>query len=67
MVGFELGYVYGKVLCIVKLCVGLMWCCYGVDDLVGFVIDLENCYKGLCVLYKIKFGVFGCMCECVEV
>lgn len=29
-VGFEIGYVYGKLLCMVKFCVGLIWCCYGV-------------------------------------
>lgn len=43
-VGFELGQVYGKVLCIVKLCVGLMWCCYGVLDVVGMVVCFELWY-----------------------
>lgn len=31
------------------------------------VIDLELCYCGLWVLYKIKLGVLGCVWECVEV
>lgn len=66
-VGFEIGYVYVKVLCMVKICVGSIWCCYGVGDSVGFGVELENCYKGICMLYKMKFGVFGCICECLEV
>lgn len=41
-VGFESGYVYGKFMCIVKSCVGFIWCCYGVQDSVGMVIEIEK-------------------------
>lgn len=64
--GFETGHAYGKSLRTVKSCVGDSWCRYGVDDSVGFAIDLENRYKGLRAPHKIKFGVSGCTRECAE-
>ncbi len=64
--GFESGHAYGKSLRTVKSCVGSTWCRYGVDDSVGFAIDLENRYKGLRTPHKIKFGVSGCTRECAE-
>ena len=64
--GFETGHAYGKSLRTVKSCVGSTWCRYGVQDSVGFAIDLENRYKGLRTPHKIKFGVSGCTRECAE-
>ncbi len=64
--GFESGHAYGKSLRTVKSCVGSTWCRYGVDDSVGFAIELENRYKGLRTPHKIKFGVSGCTRECAE-
>ncbi|MFP5393479.1 MAG: nitrite reductase large subunit NirB [Gammaproteobacteria bacterium] len=64
--GFESGHAYGKSLRTVKSCVGSTWCRYGVDDSVGFAIELENRYKGLRAPHKIKFGVSGCTRECAE-
>lgn len=66
-VGFEIGYVYAKVLRMAKICVGSIWCRYGVGDSVGFGVELENRYKGIRTSYKMKFGVFGCIRECLEV
>ena len=45
--GFESGHAYGKALRTIKSCVGSTWCRYGVQDSVGFAIELENRYKGL--------------------
>lgn len=64
--GFETGHAYGKSLRTVKSCVGSNWCRYGVDDSMGFAIDLENRYKGLRAPHKIKFGVSSCTRECAE-
>ncbi|HEU4604240.1 MAG TPA: nitrite reductase large subunit NirB [Steroidobacteraceae bacterium] len=64
--GFESGHAYGKALRTVKSCVGSTWCRYGVQDSVGFAIELENRYKGLRAPHKIKFGVSGCTRECAE-
>jgi nitrite reductase (NADH) large subunit len=64
--GFESGHAYGKSLRTVKSCVGSTWCRYGVQDSVGFAIELENRYKGLRSPHKIKFGVSGCTRECAE-
>jgi nitrite reductase (NADH) large subunit len=64
--GFESGHAYGKALRTVKSCVGSTWCRYGVQDSVGFAIDLENRYKGLRAPHKIKFAVSGCTRECAE-
>ncbi|MGI2179624.1 nitrite reductase large subunit NirB [Shewanella frigidimarina] len=65
-VGFETGHAYGKSLRTVKSCVGSTWCRYGVQDAVGFAIDLENRYKGLRSPHKLKFAVSGCTRECAE-
>jgi nitrite reductase (NADH) large subunit len=64
--GFESGHAYGKSLRTVKSCVGSTWCRYGVQDSVGFAIDLENRYRGLRSPHKIKFAVSGCTRECAE-
>jgi nitrite reductase (NADH) large subunit len=64
--GFESGHAYGKSLRTVKSCVGSTWCRYGMDDSVGFAIELENRYKGLRSPHKIKFAVSGCTRECAE-
>jgi nitrite reductase (NADH) large subunit len=64
--GFESGHAYGKSLRTVKSCVGSTWCRYGVQDSVGFAIELENRYKGLRSPHKLKFGVSGCTRECAE-
>jgi nitrite reductase (NADH) large subunit len=64
--GFESGHAYGKSLRTVKSCVGSSWCRYGVQDSVGFAIELENRYKGLRSPHKIKFAVSGCTRECAE-
>ncbi len=64
--GFESGHAYGKALRTVKSCVGSSWCRYGVQDSVGFAIELENRYKGLRAPHKIKFAVSGCTRECAE-
>jgi nitrite reductase (NADH) large subunit len=64
--GFESGHAYGKSLRTVKSCVGSTWCRYGVQDSVGFAIDLETRYRGLRSPHKIKFGVSGCTRECAE-
>ena len=64
--GFESGHAYGKALRTVKSCVGSSWCRYGVQDSVGFAIDLENRYKGLRAPHKLKFAVSGCTRECAE-
>ncbi|GAL10027.1 nitrite reductase [NAD(P)H] large subunit [Vibrio astriarenae] len=64
--GFETGHAYGKSVRTVKSCVGSTWCRYGVDDSVGFAIDIENRYKGLRSPHKLKFAVSGCTRECAE-
>ena len=64
--GFESGHAYGKSVRTVKSCVGSSWCRYGVQDSVGFSIDLENRYKGLRSPHKLKFAVSGCTRECAE-
>ena len=64
--GFESGHAYGKALRTVKSCVGSTWCRYGVQDSVGFAIEIENRYKGLRSPHKIKFAVSGCTRECAE-
>jgi nitrite reductase (NADH) large subunit len=46
--------------------VGSTWCRYGVQDSVGFAIEIENRYKGLRSPHKIKFAVSGCTRECAE-
>lgn len=58
--GFETGHAYGKSVRTVKSCVGSTWCRYGVDDSVGFAINIENRYKGLRSPHKLKFAVSGC-------
>ncbi len=64
--GFESGHAYGKAVRTVKSCVGSTWCRYGVQDSVGFAIEVENRYKGLRAPHKIKFAVSGCTRECAE-
>ncbi|PCJ42782.1 MAG: nitrite reductase (NAD(P)H) [SAR86 cluster bacterium] len=64
--GFETGHAYGKSVRTVKSCVGNSWCRYGVDDSVGFAIDIEERYKGLRSPHKLKFAVSGCTRECAE-
>ncbi len=64
--GFESGHAYGKALRTVKSCVGSTWCRYGVQDAVGFAIQIENRYKGLRAPHKLKSAVSGCVRECAE-
>ncbi|GFE87945.1 nitrite reductase large subunit NirB [Steroidobacter agaridevorans] len=64
--GFESGHAYGKSVRTVKSCVGSTWCRYGVQDSVGYAIDIENRYKGLRSPHKLKFAVSGCTRECAE-
>jgi nitrite reductase (NADH) large subunit len=64
--GFESGHAYGKSVRTVKSCVGSTWCRYGVQDSVGFALDIENRYKGLRSPHKLKFAVSGCTRECAE-
>lgn len=64
--GFESGHAYGKALRTVKSCVGSTWCRYGVQDAVGFAIEIENRYKGLRAPHKLKSAVSGCVRECAE-
>jgi nitrite reductase (NADH) large subunit len=64
--GFESGHAYGKAVRTVKSCVGSTWCRYGIQDSVGYAIDLENRYKGLRAPHKLKFAVSGCTRECAE-
>jgi nitrite reductase (NADH) large subunit len=64
--GFESGHAYGKAVRTVKSCVGSTWCRYGVQDSVGFSIELEDRYKGLRAPHKLKFAVSGCTRECAE-
>lgn len=64
--GFESGHAYGKAVRTVKSCVGSTWCRYGMQDSVGYAIDLENRYKGLRAPHKLKFAVSGCARECAE-
>src|SRR5205814_8850721 len=55
-----------KALRTVKSCVGSTWCRYGVQDSVGFAIQVENRYKGFRAPHKIKAAVSGCVRECAE-
>jgi nitrite reductase (NADH) large subunit len=64
--GFESGHAYGKAVRTVKSCVGSTWCRYGVQDSVGFSIEVEDRYKGLRAPHKLKFAVSGCTRECAE-
>lgn len=64
--GFESGHAYGKALRTVKSCVGTTWCRYGIQDAVGFAIEVENRYKGLRAPHKLKSAVSGCVRECAE-
>jgi nitrite reductase (NADH) large subunit len=64
--GFESGQAYAKSLRTVKSCVGSTWCRFGVQDSVGFAIEIENRYKGLRAPHKIKSAVSGCVRECAE-
>ncbi len=64
--GFESGHAYGKSVRTVKSCVGSTWCRYGVQDSVGFALEIENRYKGLRSPHKLKFAVSGCTRECAE-
>ncbi|TDR79695.1 nitrite reductase large subunit NirB [Paludibacterium purpuratum] len=64
--GFESGQAYAKALRMVKTCVGSTWCRYGVQDSVGFGVELEHRYKGLRTPHKLKFGISGCTRECAE-
>jgi nitrite reductase (NADH) large subunit len=64
--GFESGHAYGKSLRTIKSCVGSTWCRFGVQDSVGFAIEIENRYKGLRSPHKLKGAVSGCIRECAE-
>ncbi|WP_373975774.1 nitrite reductase large subunit NirB [Chitinibacter sp. SCUT-21] len=64
--GFETGQAYAKALRMVKTCVGSTWCRFGVQDSVGFGVELEHRYKGIRTPHKMKFGVSGCTRECAE-
>ncbi|MCU0431082.1 MAG: nitrite reductase large subunit NirB [Cytophagaceae bacterium] len=64
--GFESGHAYAKSLRTVKSCVGSTWCRFGVQDSVGFAIEVENRYKGLRAPHKLKSAVSGCVRECAE-
>jgi nitrite reductase (NADH) large subunit len=64
--GFESGHAYGKALRTVKSCVGSTWCRYGVQDSVGFAIQVEERYRGIRAPHKLKGGVSGCVRECAE-
>ena len=64
--GFESGHAYGKAVRTVKSCVGSTWCRYGVQDSVGFAVEIENRYRGIRSPHKLKFAVSGCTRECAE-
>ncbi len=64
--GFESGHAYGKALRTVKSCVGSTWCRFGVQDSVGFAIEVEERYKGIRAPHKLKSAVSGCVRECAE-
>jgi len=64
--GFESGHAYGKAVRTVKSCVGSTWCRYGVQDSVGFAIQVEERYRGIRAPHKVKFAVSGCVRECAE-
>lgn len=64
--GFESGHAYAKSLRTVKSCVGSAWCRYGVQDSVGFAIQVEERYRGLRSPHKLKSAVSGCIRECAE-
>lgn len=64
--GFESGHAYAKALRTVKSCVGSTWCRFGVQDSVGFAIEVEERYRGLRAPHKLKSAVSGCTRECAE-
>ncbi len=64
--GFESGHAYGKAVRTVKSCVGSAWCRYGVQDSVGFAVQVELRYRGLRAPHKLKGAVSGCVRECAE-
>ncbi len=64
--GFESGHAYGKAVRTVKSCVGSTWCRFGVQDSVGFAIQVELRYRGLRAPHKLKGAVSGCVRECAE-
>lgn len=64
--GFESGHAYAKSLRTVKSCVGSTWCRFGVQDSVGFAIEVEERYRGLRSPHKLKSAVSGCTRECAE-
>src|SRR4029079_6171576 len=64
--GFESGHAYGNALRNVKSCGGSAWCRYGVQDSVGFAIQVELRYRGLRAPHKLKGAVSGCVRECAE-
>lgn len=64
--GFETGQAYGKSVRTVKACVGETWCRFGINDSLGFAINVEDRYKGLRAPNKLKFAVSGCTRECAE-
>jgi nitrite reductase (NADH) large subunit len=64
--GLESGHAYGKALRTVKSCVGSTWCRYGVQDSVGFAVQVEQRYRGLRSPHKLKGAVSGCARECAE-
>ena len=49
-----------------KSCVGSAWCRFGVQDSVGFAIQVENRYRGVRAPHKVKAAVSGCVRECAE-
>ena len=64
--GFESGHGYGKALCTLKSCVGSTWCRFGVKDSVSFAVRVENRYKAVRALHKMKGGVLECIRECAK-
>ena len=64
--GFESGHAYGKAVRTVKSCVGSTWCRYGVQDAVGFAIQVEMRDRGIRAPHKLKAAVSGCIRECAE-
>ncbi|HEX8549090.1 MAG TPA: nitrite reductase (NAD(P)H), partial [Cytophagaceae bacterium] len=64
--GFESGHAYAKSLRTVKSCVGSTWCRFGVQDSVGFAIEVEERYRGIRAPHKLKSAVSGCTRECAE-
>lgn len=66
-VGFVFGYVYVKGFRMVKICVGIDWCWFGIQDFIGFGVKIEKFMWGFWILVKVKMVVFGCLWNCVEV